>query len=67
MISRLSQHKCLELAPINNWRSGTVPPSHLGGIGLDLMAAISAPHDQPHVSRSGVGKRHRRAGLGFQS
>jgi hypothetical protein len=28
--------------------------SHPRRIGLDLVAAIEAPHDQPHVSRSGV-------------
>jgi hypothetical protein len=33
------------LAPIDNRSFGTAPSSHLGGIGLDLMAAIEAPHD----------------------
>jgi hypothetical protein len=35
------------------------------GMGLDLMAAIVAPHDQPHLGRSGSAKRDRRVGLGF--
>lgn len=30
---------------------------HLGGIGLDLVAAIEAPHDQPHTGRRGVAER----------
>jgi hypothetical protein len=33
------------LAPIGHWRFGAVPSSHLGGIGLDLMAATLAPDD----------------------
>ena len=33
------------LAPIERWRVGAVPSSHLGGIGLHLMAATLAPHD----------------------
>jgi hypothetical protein len=35
----------------------------LGGIGLDLMAAIETPHDQPDARRSSVAERHR-AGTG---
>jgi hypothetical protein len=37
----------------------------LGGIGLDLMAAIPVPHDQPHPGRGGIAERHRRAGFGL--
>lgn len=33
----------------------------LGRIGLDLMLAILAPHDQPHTGRGCVAERHRRA------
>jgi hypothetical protein len=33
------------LAPIEHWRFGAVPSSHLGGVGLDLMLASLAPHD----------------------
>jgi hypothetical protein len=28
---------------------GTVPSSHLGGIGLDLVLTCLAPHDDPHA------------------
>jgi hypothetical protein len=35
------------LAPIEHWRFGAVPSSHLGRVGLDLMTAALAPHDQP--------------------
>jgi len=31
---------------MDNRRFGTVPSSHLRGIGLDLMAAIPAPDDE---------------------
>ena len=41
-----------------------LPP---GGIGLDLMLAILAPHDQPDLGSGGVPQRHRRAGLGFHA
>jgi hypothetical protein len=37
----------------------------LGGIRLDLVAAIPAPHDEPHAGRGGSAERHRRAGLRF--
>ena len=46
-------------------RFGAIPSSHLGGIGLDLVAAISAPDDQPDLVRGGGAERHRWAGLGF--
>jgi hypothetical protein len=52
-------------APTDNRRFGTVLSSHIRGIGFDLMAAIVAPHDQPHVSRSGIAERHRRGGTRF--
>ena len=35
------------LAPIEHWRFGAAPSSHLGGVGLDLMLAFLAPHDEP--------------------
>ena len=35
------------LSPIGHRCFGAVPLGHLGGGGLDLMAAILAPHDQP--------------------
>jgi hypothetical protein len=31
--------------------------SHLGSGGLDLMLAITAPHDQPHIGRRGSPRR----------
>jgi hypothetical protein len=41
--------------------TGTVPSSHLGGIGLDLMLAALAPNDQPYMSGGSVAERHWRA------
>jgi hypothetical protein len=40
-------------------------PGHIGGIGLDLVAARLAPHDESDVSGSSVAERHRRPGLRF--
>jgi hypothetical protein len=37
--------------PIDDRRLGTVPLGLLSGIGLDLMAAISAPYDQANAGR----------------
>ena len=37
----------------------------LHGIGLDLMTAIQAPHDEPNLGCSGIAKGHRRAAVGF--
>jgi len=34
-------------------------------VGLDLMLAILAPHDQPHVGRGCIAQRHRRPGLAW--
>jgi hypothetical protein len=36
---------------------GAVANSHLGSGGLDLMLAITAPHDQPHIGRRGSPRR----------
>jgi hypothetical protein len=52
-------------APIEHGRFGAVPSSHLGGIGLDLMLAILAPHDQPDLCRGSASERHRRGVFGF--
>jgi hypothetical protein len=49
-------------APIEHRRFGAVPLGHLGGIGLDLVAAILAPNDQPDAGSGGATQRHRRAG-----
>jgi hypothetical protein len=40
-------------------RCGAIPSSHLGGIGLDLMAAVAAPHDQQDTGRSSIAGHHR--------
>ena len=40
---------------------------HFAGIGLNLVAAILAPNDQPDACGGSVAERHRRAGLGFHS
>jgi hypothetical protein len=53
------------LAPIEGRRFNAITSSHLGGIGLDLMLAFLAPHDQPDACSGGATQRHRRAGLGF--
>jgi hypothetical protein len=44
-----------------------VPLGHLGGIGLPLVAASPAPHDQPDAGGGSVAERHRWAGLRFHS
>ena len=33
--------------------------------GLDLMATVEAPHDEPDLGRGGVAERHRRAAIGL--
>jgi hypothetical protein len=53
------------LAPFENAGRGAISLGHLGSIRLDLVAAIAAPHDQAHASRSRVSERHRRAGARF--
>ncbi len=40
------------LAPFRHGHLGAVALGHLGGVGLDLMAAFEAPHDEPHASYS---------------
>jgi hypothetical protein len=37
----------------------------LGGIGLDLIAAVLAPYDEPEARQRGTAYRHRRSRLGF--
>jgi hypothetical protein len=53
--------------PVGNTHLGAVALGHFGGIGLDLAAAVEAPHDQPHMGRSGVAERHRWAAVGVHS
>jgi hypothetical protein len=50
------------IAPIKNACCFPVPFSKVRGIWFDLMAAIPAPHNQPHAGRGGIAQRHRRAG-----
>jgi hypothetical protein len=52
------------LMPVGDAHLGTVALSHLGGVGLDLVPAIEAPDDQPHMGRRGVAERHRWAVIG---
>src|SRR5437016_13457378 len=54
------------LAPIENRSPGTVSLCLLGRVGLGLMLAGLAPHNQPDVRGSRISERHRRAGIGFQ-
>jgi hypothetical protein len=50
------------LAPIGNGGPGAISLCHLGGVGLDLVAARLAPHDQPHFRVRGIAESHWRAG-----
>ena len=52
-------------APIEDRDIGPVSLRLLRRIGLDLMAAISAPHDEANLGTGGVAERHRRPRLGF--
>jgi hypothetical protein len=45
------------LVPIEHGRFGATPGAISAGIGLDLMLAIAAPHDQPHIGRRGRARR----------
>ena len=40
------------IPPLGNGHFGAVALSLFGGIGLDLMAAISAPHDEANAGSS---------------
>ena len=53
------------ISPIENAGSGAITPGHMGRVGLDLVAARLAPHDQPHLGVRCVAKCHRRAGRRF--
>ena len=35
-----------------------IPLDHLGGVGLDLRAAIFAPHDQPNLGSGGAAEHY---------
>jgi hypothetical protein len=43
--------------PIRGGHLRAIALGHRGRVGLDLVAAIEAPDDQPHMRRSGVAKR----------
>jgi hypothetical protein len=42
------------LTPIEHGHFGAVPLGHLGRVGLDLMAAILAPNDQPDAGGGSI-------------
>jgi hypothetical protein len=47
------------LSPIRHSRFGAVPLGHLGRVGLNLVAAILAPNDQPDAGGGSISERHR--------
>src|SRR5882724_9438995 len=51
--------------PVKDDRLGTIAAGEFSGIGLDLAATISAPHDQADACSRCRPECHRRAGLGF--
>jgi hypothetical protein len=60
---RLPQWEQTSRAPIEHGRFGSIPSRYLGWIGLDLMLAFPASHDQPDAGGGSVAERHRCAGL----
>ena len=48
------------LAPVGDGCISTIALRLCRGIGLDLMAAIEAPHDEPHTCLRVAAKCHRR-------
>jgi hypothetical protein len=50
------------LAPIENGGLAAEPSSHLGGVGLDLVAVFPAQHDQSDSGSASVHCRDRRVG-----
>ena len=38
---------------------------HCSGVGLDLMTAVPAPHNEAHTRRGGIAERHRRTAVGL--
>jgi hypothetical protein len=51
--------------PIGHRRLGTVSPRLLSRIGLNLMAAVSAPNNQAEARAGSVAQRHQRPTIGF--
>jgi hypothetical protein len=45
------------LRPVRDRHLGTVALGHLGRVGLDLVAAIAAPHDQADARSIDLGRR----------
>jgi hypothetical protein len=54
------------LAPIRHRCLGAVALGHFRCVGLDLVATIPAPHDQPHMRRCGIAERHWRTAVRLQ-
>ena len=52
---------------MRDWLQLTNPSSHLGGIGLDVVLASSAPDNQADLLNGRAAKRRRCAGLKFHS
>src|SRR3984893_15100195 len=50
------------LAPIEDRSVGTLPPSEVGEIQLDLVTARATPDDQPQLGLRSTTERHWRAG-----
>ena len=44
--------------PVDDRRFGAVALRHFGRVGLDLMATIETPYDQPDLGGGGVAERH---------
>jgi hypothetical protein len=53
------------LGPVTNRRFGTVALGLLGGIGLDLVPASPAPHDDTHLRRRRAAEGRGWAAVGF--
>jgi hypothetical protein len=51
------------LVPVGDGRLGAVALGQRGRVGLDLVPAIAAPHDEPHMGRGGAAERRRRPGV----
>ena len=47
------------LVPVRDAEISAVALGHRSGIGLDLVAAIAAPHDEPRMGRGGAAECRR--------
>lgn len=52
------------LGPVRHRRLGAVAFGHFGRVGLDLVAAVAAPHHERQVRRGGATHRHRPDAVG---